>query len=134
MNDEAWSAGFVRCLGVRLAGDLIGELNERGERVLGDTLLILLNGHHESIPFTLPVPREGQRWERVLDTAGPEGDGAAPVQDDRPYRLEGRSLAVLKISSPPQPSPAAGSEGQSATIEVATASSGVVTIAASPTK
>src|SRR6185436_499110 len=55
MNDEAWSAGFVRCLGVRLSGDLIGELNERGERVLGDTLLILLNGHHESIPFTLPV-------------------------------------------------------------------------------
>jgi glycogen operon protein len=131
MNDEAWSAGFVRCLGVRLSGDLIGELNERGGRIVGDTLLILLNAHHEPIPFTLPLPKEGRRWERLLDTADPR-EVVAPLPEDRPYQLEGRSLAILKISSPPESFPAAGSEGQSATVEVA--KSGVVTIVASPTK
>ena len=57
MTDEAWDAGFVQCLGVRLAGDLIGDVDERGEPIVGDTLLLLLNAHHEPIPFTLPVAR-----------------------------------------------------------------------------
>src|SRR5206468_8259454 len=45
MSDDAWNAGFVKCLGVRLAGDLIGDVDERGEPIKGDTLLILLNAH-----------------------------------------------------------------------------------------
>jgi isoamylase len=109
MNDDAWSAGFVRCLGVRQAGDIIGELDERGERILGDTLLILLNAHHEAIPFTLPVPKEGQRWERLLDTATPQ-EGAGPVAEDRPYDLGGRSLAVMRIRSTVEPIPARAPE------------------------
>jgi len=128
MNDDAWSAGFVRCLGVRLAGDLIGELNERGERIVGDTLLILLNAHHEPIPFTLPLRKEGQRWEKLLDTAAPD-DATGPIPEDRPYPLEGRSLAVLRVTSPPDPAPAAGAEGNSTTVEVDTTASGVITVA-----
>ena len=38
MTDEAWNAGFVKCLGMRLAGDVIGEEDERGEPIIGDTL------------------------------------------------------------------------------------------------
>ena len=71
MTDEAWDAGFVKCLGVRLAGDLIGEVDERGEPIVGDTLLVLLNAHHEAIPFTLPAHAAGQDWELLLDTADP---------------------------------------------------------------
>jgi len=99
MQDEAWGEGFVRCLGLRLAGDRIGELNERGERIVGDTLLILLNGHHEAIPFTLPAHRPGQRWERLLDTAIPEEGSAMAVAEAVPYQVAGRSLAVLRVSS-----------------------------------
>jgi isoamylase len=112
MNDEAWSAGFVRCLGVRLAGDLIGELNERGERILGDTLLILLNGHHEMIQFTLPIHKEGQHWERLLDTAASE-DVPGKVDEEKPYALQGRSLAVLRVVSLPEPpAPAEANSGE----------------------
>ena len=68
MSDEAWNAGFVKCLGVRLAGDLIGDVDERGEPIVGDTLLLLLNAHHEPIPFTLPATRPEHHWERLLDT------------------------------------------------------------------
>ena len=43
MTDEAWSTPDVKCLGVRLAGDVIDDVDERGEPIVGDTLLLLLN-------------------------------------------------------------------------------------------
>lgn len=86
MTDEDWNTGFASCLitseysrvtlgclGVRLAGDLIGDENESGEPIVGETLLLLFNAHHEPIPFTLPATKVEHRWERVFDTAGPIG-------------------------------------------------------------
>ncbi len=94
MSDQDW-AGFVKCLGMRLAGDLIGELDERGEPIVGDSLLVLLNAHHEPIPFTLPPTNPGHRWECLLDTS----DDAAPcVTKDggEVYPLKDRSVAVFR--------------------------------------
>ena len=54
MDDAAWNAPFVRSLGMLLSGSAIAEVNERGEPILGDTLLILLNGHSDEVTFTLP--------------------------------------------------------------------------------
>jgi len=96
MGDEAWNAGFVKCLGMRLAGDLIGDVDERGELLVGETLLMLLNAHHEPVPFTLPVTNPGHHWERLLDTAEPEAE-AARFDAGQQYPLQGRSLALLRI-------------------------------------
>jgi glycogen operon protein len=98
MTDAAWG-GDLKCLGMRLAGDLIGEEDERGRPVVGDTLLVLLNAHWEPVPFALPVHKEGQRWERVYDTAVPDAP-MEPLPDDRPYDLRDRSVAVLRIRAP----------------------------------
>ena len=54
---------------MRLAGDVIGDVDERGEPIVGDTLLLLLNAHHEPLPFTLPETKPEHHWERLLDTA-----------------------------------------------------------------
>jgi glycogen operon protein len=86
-----WQNGYVRCLGVRLAGDLIGGTDERGDLVVGDTVLLLMNAHYEAIPFMLPPLKKGQRWERVLDTA-PE---PLPFEGEQLYELQDRSMAVL---------------------------------------
>lgn len=94
MSDEAWGAGFVRCLGVRLAGDVIGDVDERGEPIVGETLLVLLNAHHEPIPFTLPETRPEHHWERLLDTAAPAAAQEAFPGGEQ-YPLGGRSLVVL---------------------------------------
>jgi glycogen operon protein len=95
MPDTAWNAGFVRCLGVRLAGDVIGEVDDRGEAIVGDTLLLLLNAHHEPIPFTLPETKPEHEWERLLDTAtGKENDSV--WRGGQQYPLRERSLAVLR--------------------------------------
>ena len=99
MSDEAWSSGFIRCMGVRLAGDLIRDVDERGEPIIGDTLLLLFNAHHEPIPFVLPVTKAEHHWERLLDTA----DHADPTQTwkaGEPYHLKERSLAVLRTRLP----------------------------------
>ncbi len=100
MSDEDWNAGFVKCLGVRLAGDLINDENERGEPITGETLLILLNGHWEPIPFRLPVPRNDYVWDRIIDTADPTEE-VIYFEGDREYPLQDRSFVVL-AARPPQ--------------------------------
>ena len=95
MDDGGWQSPHVRALGMRLAGDLINELDERGQPIVGDTLLLLINAHWEEIPFKLPPARAEHVWETLVDTRDPE----APVRVLRPgatFPLFGRSLALLR--------------------------------------
>jgi glycogen operon protein len=95
MDDETWGAGYVKCLGFRLAGDQIGDVDERGEPIEGETFLLLLNAHHEPIPFQLPVTRATHVWETVFDTAADKQE-AACIEGGQEYKLRERSLAVLR--------------------------------------
>ena len=99
MSDEHWNAGFVKCLGVRLAGDVIADVDERGETIRGDTLLLLINAHWEEIPFTLPTTKVEHVWEAMIDTR----DDYLPLRVCRggeKYPLYGRSLALLRTNVP----------------------------------
>jgi len=99
MSDADWNASFVKCLGIRLAGDLINDVDERGEPITGDTLLLLINAHWEELPFTLPTTSHGQIWETLVDTR----DDDTPVRICRggeKYPLFGRSLTLLRTSPP----------------------------------
>ena len=98
MTDEDWNAGFTQCIGVRLAGDLIDDEDDKGQPIVGDTLLLLLNAHHEPIPFTLPLTKVEQCWEAILDTAE-DGGTDAVFTGQQPYPLEDRSLAILRTRS-----------------------------------
>jgi isoamylase len=95
MTDANWNAGFIKCLGVRLAGDVIGEVNERGESIVGETLLLLLNAHHEPIPFALPATKGEHHWERLFDTADPSRE-ARPMLGGDKYLLPERSFVLLR--------------------------------------
>jgi len=96
MSDEEWGQSFVRCLGVYLAGQAIDEQDERGRLLVDDNLLILINAHHEPIPFTLPGFQEPAQWNAVVDTHGESGfapeshHGAGEI-----YPLQGRSVVLL---------------------------------------
>jgi isoamylase len=107
MSEADWSNSQARCLGLRLAGDAIPETDARGEPVRDDTFVVLLNAHHEPVEFVLPAHHRGVRWERVLDTAEPDGHRRVrPHRGGEAYRLEGRSLAVLRLArrgAPPPP-------------------------------
>ena len=95
MSDEAWDANWQQCLGVRLAGDMIPEVDERGQKIAGDTLLSLFNAHHEMIPFTLPVLPDDQQWQLLLDTTSAANDNLF-LAGGASYPLQGRSVAVLR--------------------------------------
>jgi len=96
MTDHAWNADFVRCLGIRLAGDLLQEMNEHGDPVVGDTLFLMLNAHHDRIPFKLPAVRPDQRWQCLMDTADPECESRVLRMGVR-FELKARSLVLLRV-------------------------------------
>jgi glycogen operon protein len=98
MTDEAWSAEFVRALGVRLAGDAIDEPDEQGCRVHADTMLLLFNAHHESLSFRLPAHRDDVEWELLGDTHDLERGGRWSGGDE--YALDGRTFALFKLAAP----------------------------------
>jgi glycogen operon protein len=98
MTDEDWNSPYARCLGLRLAGDAIEEVDNRGNRIVDDTLLILLNAHHEPIPFVLPAHRSKVRWELILDTREATGRRRYRLmRGGEAYELEARSLALLRL-------------------------------------
>ncbi len=101
MTDFAWNAQFVRSLGVLMVGNAIGDIDERGQLVSGDTLLILLNAHFESVPFVLPAAEEGHEWMRVFDTIDPH-----PLEARAPggtkYALQGRTVVLFTLEKHPR--------------------------------
>ena len=99
MTDEDWNNSESRCFGLRLAGDAIEELDDRGNRIVDDTLLILLNAYHEAIPFTLPAHRRKVRWEVVMDTNDPQTSKTAHqyMRGGDSYDLKPRSLVLLRL-------------------------------------
>jgi glycogen operon protein len=103
MSDKAWSDGRVKCLGVRLAGDMLSDVDEKGEPIKGDTLLLLLNAHWEEIPFKLPKTEKGDLWQTLVDTA--ESD-RPPLEKshtgESQFPLFGCSLALLRTVRPEQ--------------------------------
>ncbi|MEM5788430.1 MAG: glycogen debranching protein GlgX [Syntrophobacteraceae bacterium] len=105
MTDEDWNNPFTKCIGMVLAGDAIDELDDRGNQVVDDTMLVLMNAHWEPMAFIMPQFRfEGQwelfegHWELVLDTRSETGRRKwGPVKPEAEYRLESRSVAVFRF-------------------------------------
>jgi glycogen operon protein len=97
MTDETWGSPDVRCLGVRLNGDAIDDVDERGKRIVGDTLLLILNAGEQPVAFTLPATAPEERWETLIDTADPWAP-ARRLRAGGRYELLPRSMAVLKLN------------------------------------
>ena len=102
MNEADWNYGHARCLGLSLPGDQITEMGCQGERIIGDTFVILLNAHREAVPFRLGARRRDARWTCVLDTAVPGAVSQSFGHMDV-FPLQARSLAVLRAEIPPNP-------------------------------
>ena len=100
MNDKDWNAGYTKSLALRLAGDAIGETDEKGRSIVDDTLLILLNAHHEPRTFILPAHKRGVRWQPILDTSVAAGreKSVAILKGGARFELEARSIAILRVS------------------------------------
>jgi isoamylase len=99
MDPEDWQRPWIASLGLMLGGDAIRMLDDKGQRVVGDGLLLLLNAHHEPVKFSLPDDG-GDHWLLELDTDEPGKPADTPHSGE--YEVGGRSLALFR-----QPLPAA---------------------------
>src|SRR5262249_13843156 len=83
MTEADWTKDYTRCLGVYLAGAAIERIDRRGRAVRDANFLVLINAHHELIPFKLPQFTPRTEWHTLMDTA----TGAAP-QSGSPRRTD----------------------------------------------
>ena len=103
LTEDDWGNGQMRCLGLRLAGDAIEEVDDMGEPIVDDTFLVLLNAHDQGIAFILPGHDARVRWEPVLDTrAWDVEDRGRAYRPGEVYDLDGRSLVVLRLRPRPR--------------------------------
>ncbi|MCC6791531.1 MAG: glycogen debranching protein GlgX, partial [Thermomicrobiales bacterium] len=108
MTDEEWNQPWIRTFGMQLAGGALDVVDERGDPVVDDTMILLFNAHDEPVPFTLPVgpasrqpagavePAGEAAWRTLIDTADPTADEGSPaIAAGADYDLKGRSLTLL---------------------------------------
>ncbi len=96
MSDEEWNQEHARTLGVFLSGEASDEVDEKGRPVTDENFLLMMNAHHEEVPFLLPTVASGMLWVRLMDTAcQAERDPKIQYEAARTYPLQARSLALL---------------------------------------
>jgi isoamylase len=100
MPAEDWQLPFVRSLTYLLGGDTLVVPDKVGRRPIGNTLLVLLNAHHEDVTFALPRLDWGNEWEVVVDTSVAVAPVAAKLAGEAQLPLRGRSLMVLRRPPP----------------------------------
>ncbi len=100
MNDDEWNSPFVRCLGMLLSGDTIDVQTFEGEPIRDSSFLLIINAHHEPIPFVLPGQKD-VAWQLLLDTASEKGFCDEPQNyvsgDD--VEIQGRASMLLKLAT-----------------------------------
>ncbi len=102
MSEEDWQAPYVRSLAFLLGGDTIATPDERGHRIVGDTLLVLMNAHEEPVPYTLPEVTWGEEWEVLVDTAGASDAKRDRIAARGVVDVSARSLVVLSRPAKPE--------------------------------
>lgn len=95
MQEQDWQNPSLHTLGVLMEGTELHEIDEIGNPIVGDTLLILLNADEAAIPFHLPAHRSGYPWELLIDTtqqiAWSRWDGS------HIFDLKPNSLALFRL-------------------------------------
>ncbi|HEX7235869.1 MAG TPA: glycogen debranching protein GlgX [Gammaproteobacteria bacterium] len=103
MQEEDWTNG-QRCFGMLLDGRAqVTGIKQRGQDA---TMLLILNSHHDAVPFTLPGAGDDSAhalWTLVLDTQLDEPAQAAENHSaGEVYEVAARSLLLLKLKLPPE--------------------------------
>jgi glycogen operon protein len=98
LTGEDWNRPQARSIGMLLGGDAIPTLDEQGEQIIGDTLLVLTNAYHEPLDFVLPAIEWGESWEILIDTrTADQVDNRLPAEAGTKYTLLERSMVVMRL-------------------------------------
>ncbi|RZI83995.1 MAG: glycogen debranching enzyme GlgX [Rubrivivax sp.] len=96
MTQEAWEQPEARTVASMFCGRHTGEFDEEGRRANAETLLMLINGHHEDVAFTLPPHFTQKDWTARFDTSHADGQPEQTAwRAGDVYPLAARSMAVF---------------------------------------
>jgi isoamylase len=96
MSDAAWREEPARHLGMVLSGTGLRETDERGNRLVDDDFMLLLNASDHAVEFRIPPLRDHRGWAVMLDTAHPDRQEGATLAAGANYTLAARSLSLLR--------------------------------------
>jgi isoamylase len=96
MRPEDWNDGGMHCFGMLIDG----RAQPTGVRQRGTeaTMLLVLNGHHDLVEFTLPSCPGGDTWTLEIDTNVPDNDEPPAFKSGDTYGVTARSLLLFALS------------------------------------
>lgn len=95
LQEKDWSDDGMRCFGMIVDGRARPSgIPRRGQEL---TVLIVFNGHHDVVSFTLPEAINGQQWKRIIDTNLPDDVDPVPFGSGDKYDVTGRSLLLFTL-------------------------------------
>jgi glycogen operon protein len=96
MTAAEWHDASNHVLGMLIRGEATDEVDERGRRLLGEAILLLVNGGARSKTFTLPTLDGVGGWAEIINTAHPT---PRPVRQNT-VNLVPHSLMLLRHEEP----------------------------------
>jgi len=97
MKPEEWGDMSMECFGMLMDGRAQPTgIRRRGEDA---TLLMVLNGYHDLVGFTLPETVGGWHWQLLIDTNLPEDAEMGTFATGEAYGVTGRSLLLFALES-----------------------------------
>ncbi len=96
MTPAEWGDAGNHVLGMLIRGEATDEVDERGRRLRGEAILLLVNGGARSRPFTLPLLDGPGGWTEIINTAHPN---PRQVREGR-INLVAHSLMLLRHEAP----------------------------------
>ncbi|MFC5310249.1 glycogen debranching protein GlgX [Azospirillum rugosum] len=92
---EQWQDPMARCLGMLLDGR--AQATGIKKAASDATLLLIINSHHDVVPFKLPEVVGGHQWLRLVDTTEPERVEISTAGTGDEIPVGGRSLLLFEL-------------------------------------
>ena len=95
MSDEDWNHHFAKSLAIYLNGRGLHLTGPKGESIVDDSFYLIFNAHYDALEFSLPSPKYGKQWMKILDTSLTEPSNEEYNANDI-LVVKGRSITVLQ--------------------------------------